>query len=288
MDGRSVPEPRAGKLVRVNGVDLCVETFGDPADPAILLVGTTMLGWDEAFCQRLVAGRRLVIRYDIRDTGRSVSYPPGAPAYALRDLVADAAGVLDAFAAGRAHVGCFSAGGWIGQLLALDHPGRVSSLILISTRPTAPGSNDGDLPEHDEELMAYIMSTPQPDWSDRAAVLDYLVDRDRQFAGSFPFDEASRRAVAGRVYDRTTNMVSSLTNIAFIDHGDRWRSRLGQVSAPTLVIHGTEDRFFPIGNGQALADEIPGARLLAIERMGHELPEPAWDQIVPAILRHTS
>lgn len=276
------------KLVHVNGVELCVESFGEPSDPAILLVGASMLSWEEEFCERLAAGRRFVIRYDIRDTGRSVSYAPGAPRYTLRDMVADAVGVLDAFGRERAHVGCFSAGGWIGQLMALDNPDRVASLTLISTRPTAPGPNDADLPEHDEELMAYLMSAAEPDWSDRAAVLDHLVARDRRYAGSHPFDEAARRALLGRIFDRTTNLAASLTNIAFIDHGDRWRERLGQVSAPTLVIHGTEDRFFPIGNGRALADGIPGARLLPIQRMGHELPRAVWDEVVPAIVRHTS
>lgn len=285
---QGVPETHNDKRVQVNGVDLCVEAFGEPVDRPILLVGTSMLTWEEDFCKRLVAGRRFVIRYDIRDTGRSVSYPSRAAPYTLRDLVADAAGVLDAFNLDRAHSVCFSVGGWIGQLLALDHPDRVTSLTLIATRPTAPGPNDADLPEHGEEIMAHLRWTPPPDWSDRTAVVDYLVDRDRRLAGSYPFEEAGRRALAGRVFDRTTNMASSLTNIAFIDHGERWRERLGQVKAPTLVIHGTEDGFFPIGNGRALVNEIPGARLLPIQGMGHELPRAAWDPIVTAILRHTS
>lgn len=274
------------RIVEVNGVDLAVETFGDPADPAILLVGTSMLTFEEEFCELLVG--RFVLRYDIRDTGRSVAYPPGQAPYTLRDLVSDAAGVLDVFGLRRAHVVGFSVGGWISQLLALEHPDRVASLTLISTRPTAPGPNDPDLPQHDEKLTAQIRSTPQPDWTDRAAVIDYLVDRDRRLAGTGSFDDEARRAHATRVVDRTTNVASSLTNIAFIDHGERWRHRLNQVRASTLVIHGTEDRFFPLGNGQALADEIPGARLRPIERMGHELPRTAWDEVVPAILRHTS
>ncbi len=278
----------AEKIVRANGVDLCVETFDDPADPAILLVGTSMLSWEDEFCGLLAAGSRFVIRYDIRDTGRSVGYEPGAPPYTLRDLVADAVGLLDTFGLESAHLVGFSVGGWICQLAALDHPDLVASLTLISTRPTAPGPNDSDLPEHSEELMAYIMGTPEPDWSDRAAVIDHLVEGERRFAGSLPFDEATRREIAGRLVDRTANVAWSTTTFGAIDCGDRWRERLGAVSAPTLVIHGTEDPFFPYGNGVALSEEIPGARLLALEQTGHELPRAVWDVVVPAILEHTS
>ncbi|WP_440067031.1 alpha/beta fold hydrolase [Streptosporangium sp. OZ121] len=276
------------KIVQVNGVDLCTETFGDPADPAVLLVGASMLTWEDAFCERLAAGGRFVIRYDIRDTGRSTGYQPGAPGYTLRDLVADAAGLLDALGLARAHLVTFSVGGWIGQLLALDHPGRVASLTLISTRPTAPGPSDPDLPEHSPEFMAGFMAAAEPDWADRAAVIRYLVEGGRRYAGSHPFDEVARRDLAGRVFDRTVNVRASLTSIAFIDHGDRWRERLPQIGAATLVIHGTEDPFFPYGNALALAEEIPGAELLPLERTGHELPRVVWDVVVPAVLRHTS
>jgi pimeloyl-ACP methyl ester carboxylesterase len=281
-------EPGA-RIVRANGVDLCAGTFGDPADPAILLVGRSMLSWDDEFCERLAAGSRFVIRYDLRDGGRSVGYATGAPRYSLRDLVADAIGLLDVFGLARAHLVGSSSGGWIAQLAALDHPDRVASLTLISTRPTAPGPSDPDLPDHAEKIGAFRMERGRPDWSDRAEVIDYLVDRDRLLAGDGrPFDEAAARDLAGRVFDRTANVASSLTNIAFIDHGDRWRERLPEVSAPTLVVHGTDDPFFPYGNGVALAAEIPGADLLTLEGTGHELPRAVWDVVVPAILRHTA
>ncbi len=276
------------KIVRANGVDLCVETFGDRADPAILLIGTSMLSWEDGFRERLATGSRFVIRYDIRDTGRSVTYEPGAPPYTLRGLVADAVGLLDAFGLESAHLVGFSVGGWICQLAALDYPDRVASLTLISTRPTAPGPNDPDLPEHSEELMAYIMGAPEPDWSDRAAVIDYLVERERRFAGSLPFDETSRPEIAGRLVDRTANVAWSTTTFGAIDCGDRWRERLTEASTPTLVIHGTDDPFFPYGNGVALANEIPGAQRLTLEQMGHELPRALWSVVVSAILRHTS
>lgn len=275
-------------MMQVNRVDLCVETFGDPGDPAILLIGLSMLSWDDAFCARLASGPRFVVRYDLRDTGRSVSDEPGAPRYTLRDLVADAVGLLDALGQAGAHVVGFSAGGWIAQLLALDHPDRVTSLTLISTRPTAPGPADPDLPEHAPQLMASFAAAGQPDWTDRAAVIDHLVAGARRFAGARPFDARAARALAGRTVDRTRNMASSMNNLAFMDSGDRWRERLGHLAVPTLVIHGTQDPFFPFGNAEALAEEIPGARLVPLPQAGHELAPDDWDTVVPAILGHTA
>jgi pimeloyl-ACP methyl ester carboxylesterase len=107
-----------------------------------------------------VAGGRRVIRYDVRDTGRSESYPPGEPGYSLADLVDDAVGVLDATATERAHVVGMSTGGWIAKLLALGHHERVATLTLIASRPDTPGPVDDDLPEHDDAIMEVIMNTP--------------------------------------------------------------------------------------------------------------------------------
>ena len=275
------------RIVEANGVDLCVESFGDAGDPAILLImgaAASMDWWEDDFCERLAAGSRFVVRYDNRDTGRSVSYEPGAPPYTGRDLAADAVGVLDVFGLASAHLVGMSMGAGIGQLLALDHPDRVASLTLISSSPGGP-----DLPPMSEGLRAaFAEPTPQPDWSDRAAVIDYMVDSERPFAGSWPIDEARLRDLAGRVFDRTVNIASSMTNHWIIDGGEPIRERLGQVTAPTLVIHGAEDPLFPYAHAEALAGEIPGAQLLALERTGHELPRAVWDVVVPAILRHTS
>jgi pimeloyl-ACP methyl ester carboxylesterase len=141
-----------------------------------------------------------------------------------------------------------------------------------------------------EELQAFFaQEASEPDWSDRDAVIDYIVEGERPFAGSRPFDEAATRGIAARAFDRTPHFASSITNHAGIDSGDRWRERLGEVSAPTLVIHGTEDPMYPYGNAVALANEIPGAQLLALERVGHGVPpRDLWDVVVPAILQHTA
>jgi pimeloyl-ACP methyl ester carboxylesterase len=278
------------RIVRANGVDLCIETFGDPADPAILLIagmGGSMLSWEEAFCERLASGARCVIRYDNRDTGRSVTYEPGAPAYTGPDLVEDAVGILDALGVDRAHVVGISMGGGIAQLVALDHPDRVATLTLIST---SGGAGDPDLPGVSEDLRAHFASPPpEPDWSDRAAVVDYLVADARPYAAkSQPYDEAAWRDLAGHDFDRSRNLASTVKNPMLVEGGERWRERLGELRMPTLVLHGTEDPLFPFEHGAALANEIPGARLVPLERTGHELPRRIWDTVVPAILRHTA
>jgi len=284
------------KMVRTNGVDLCAESFGEPGDPAILLIAgaaSSMDYWENELCRRLAAGR-FVIRYDHRDTGQSVCYEPGAPPYTGRDLIADAIGLLDAFGQGSAHVVGMSMGGGCAQLLTLDHPDRVASLVLMSTSsgPGGPGSSNPDLPPVSERLRAsFAQPTPEPDWSDRAAVIDYLVAEERLYAGSWPYDEAARRALLGRIVDRTINMASAVRNHFAMEDDDEGplRPRLGQIRAPTLVLHGTEDPLLPFGHGEALAREIRGAELVPMERVGHEYPpRPVWDVVVPAILRHTA
>jgi pimeloyl-ACP methyl ester carboxylesterase len=277
-------------MLEANGVELCVQTFGDSGDPPVLLVmglSASMLHWEDEFCERLAAGGRFVIRYDHRDTGRSTTYPPGAPGYTGADLDADAAGVIDALGVSPAHVVGFSAGGGIAQILALDYPDRVASLTLIST---SSGSGD-DLPGMSDELRArFSHPPPEPDWSDREAVIDYLVEEERAYAApSRPFEEAERRELAGRIFERTIDIAASMKNHWILpDEGDGWRERLGEIRVPTLVIHGTEDPFFQLGHALALEREIPGARLVRVERMGHELPRAAWDVVVPEILRHTA
>jgi pimeloyl-ACP methyl ester carboxylesterase len=272
--------------VQVNGVDLCVETFGRPTDPAILLImgaGASMDWWQDDFCARLAAGPRYVIRYDHRDTGQSTSYPPGEPGYTGDDLVADAAAVTAVLGVRRAHVVGQSAGGALAQVLALDHPERVASLTLVATSPAGP---DPDLPPMSDEASAAFAAIAEPDWSDRAAVIEHLTEQWRAGASrSRPFDAQGTRALSARVVDRTTNMESSTKNFYAAEGSDGWRERLGGLDVPTLVVHGTEDPVFPLGHGEALAREIPRAELLTLEGGGHELARRDWDVVVPAIVR---
>jgi pimeloyl-ACP methyl ester carboxylesterase len=278
----------AERMIEANGVELCAESFGDPVDAPVLLVmgiGASMLWWDEAFCRMLAGGGRFVIRYDHRDMGHSVTYEPGHPEYTGADLTADAAGVLDAYEIEAAHLVGVSAGGGMAQELALDVPARVLSLVLISTSPAVPVGRA--LPAPTEEFGRFV-STAQVDWSDADSVIEYLVDYSRVLAGrERPFDEAAARDLIRRDVARARDF-ATLQNHDRIHEDGRQRRPLSSIAAPTLVIHGTADPMFPIGHGEALAEEIPGARLLPLEGAGHGVERADWETVVGAILEHTA
>jgi pimeloyl-ACP methyl ester carboxylesterase len=277
------------KIVHANGVDLCAQTFGPPdAEPVLLIAGaaSTMLYWDEEFCARLAAGPRFVLRYDHRDTGRSVTSPPGAPNYTSVDLLGDAIGLLDALGIDRAHLVGLSMGGGLAQLAAISHPARVASLTLIATSPAGPGAGS-DLPSMSDEVQAEFAAVPEPDWADREAVIEYLVEQERLCAArSVPFDTAGMRTRMADVVDRSPE-IRAMFNHFVVVGGDAPRHRLADIAAPTLVLHGDEDPVCPAAHGVALAAEIPGARLVTLPGVGHEWPRRAWEPAVPAILAHT-
>ncbi|GAA1861146.1 alpha/beta fold hydrolase [Asanoa iriomotensis] len=273
--------------VRANGVDLGIESFGRQDDPLVLLVGgTTMLSWPDALCERLASRGRRVVRYDLRDSGASTTLDPENPAYGLRDLAKDAAALVEVLGARTAHLGGIGVGGMVAQVAALDHPDAFSALTLVGTRPVAPGPVDDDLPDHDRTVMAALFSRPQPDWTDRDAVAAFAAE------GAEPLgnDPAQARATAARIWDRTPSTDPAVhqanqlgTVFARIDCAPRWRERLGELDVPTLVVHGRADPFFPVGNGEALAAEIPTARLLVLDDMGTALRHSAADQVAAAM-----
>jgi pimeloyl-ACP methyl ester carboxylesterase len=275
-------------MIEANGVELCTEAFGDARDVPVLLImgiGASMLWWEEGFCAMLADGGRFVIRYDHRDTGRSVTYAPGHPEYTGADLVADAAGVLDAYGFPAAHIVGASAGGAMAQLLALDHPDRVLSLVLISTSAAVPVGRE--LPAPTGEFGRFV-STAELDWSDADSVIQYLVDYSRVLAGSErPFDEAAARDLMRRDVERARDF-ATLQNHDLIPDDGRRGQQLSSIEAPSLVIHGTADPMFPIGHGEALAEEIPGAGLLRVEGAGHGVERTDWETHVRAILEHTA
>jgi pimeloyl-ACP methyl ester carboxylesterase len=275
------------RIIEANGVELCTESFGVPGDPPILLVmgtGASMLWWEDGFCQMLAAGGRFVIRYDHRDTGRSVTYEPGHPAYTGADLVADVGGVLDAYGIPAAHVAGVSAGGGFAQLFALAHPDRVLSLVLISTSPATSGERS--LPSATERFNAFVSST-RVDWSSSASAIEYIVGYERMLAGGErPFDEAGWRELVRRDVERARDIAAS-QNHGMIAEGDIPSKPISSIEVPTLVIHGTADPMFAAEHGQALAEEIPRARLLTLEGAGHGVDRADWETIVCAILEHT-
>jgi pimeloyl-ACP methyl ester carboxylesterase len=251
----------------------------------VMGLGASMLWWDDGLCRRLADGGRFVIRYDHRDTGRSTTFEPGRPGYSGADLFADAAGVLDAYGLGAAHVVGVSAGGAMAQLLALDSPDRVSSLVLISTSPVVPV--DRDLPPPTGAFSEFLAEA-EVEWSDRESVIEYLVGYSRLLAGGQrPFDEAGWRDLVRRDAERA-NSLASLQNHDVLAHDDEPHPPLSSIVAPTLVIHGTADPMFPIAHGQALAEAIAGAVLLRLDGAGHGVDRADWTTVVPAILRHTA
>ena len=279
----------ADTMLSNDGVDLCVETYGDPADPAVLLIaggGQSMVWWEEEFCTRLAAGGRHVVRYDHRDTGRSTSSPAGRPGYTASDLATDPLRITKHLGVERAHLVGMSMGGGIAQYLAVEHADRVASLVLVGTSPAGPGGPE--LPPMSPELAAtFTDPDPEPDWADRDAVVDHRVAVERPYAGAMGFDEPRVRRLAALEVDRTTDMAASLTNHFVLDGG--WSGRPAGIVAPTLVLHGTTDPLFPLAHGEALAREIPGARLVALPGVGHEIPPPpVWDLAVGEILDQTA
>ncbi|MEV5395981.1 alpha/beta hydrolase [Streptomyces cellulosae] len=274
--------------LNVNAITLGVESFGDDDAPLVLLVGgTTMLSWPDALCQRLAADGRRVVRYDLRDSGASTTLDPEAPAYTLRDLAADAAALADALGGGPAHLAGIGVGGMVAQVAALDHPGTFSALTLVGTRAVAPGPPDEDLPDHDEATTSRLFAHPMPDWSDREAVADFAA-AGAEILGD---DPDAARAVAARVWDRTpgpapaVQMANQLGMVfSRLDCTPRWRERLPEIKVPTLVVHGRRDRFFPVGNAEAIARDIPGARLLVLEEAATAIPGTAVDEVAEAML----
>jgi pimeloyl-ACP methyl ester carboxylesterase len=246
-----------------------------------------LLSWPDALCERLAAGGRRVVRYDLRDSGESTTVDPEAPAYTLRDLAADAAALVDALGGGPAHLAGIGVGGMVAQVAVLDHPGAFSALTLAGTRSVAPGPVDDDLPDHDQATMSRLFGRPMPDWTDREAVAEFAAIG-AEILGD---DPVAARSVAARIWDRTPGtappvQMANQIGVVFsrLDCTPRWRERLPEIEVPTLVAHGRRDPFFPVGNGEAIAREIPGARLLVLEAAATAIPDAAAGEVAEAML----
>jgi pimeloyl-ACP methyl ester carboxylesterase len=275
----------------IGDVTIQAEMLGVEGDPAVLLVAGSaapMAAWDDEFCARLTAGSRYVVRFDHRDTGGSTVSPTGGPAYGLGDLVADAVGVLDALNLQNAHLVGVSAGGWLAQLMALDHPDRVHSLTLVSSSPEIPGTGVAGLPGPSLRTRMELDDLASTDWGNSSAAVAALVSLARVRAGDGrPFDEAYAEYRALRTVDACTDLSAAMTHHGTVDHGNLWRERLGRVLAPALIIHGARDPIIPLAHAEALLRELPDAELLVLPVAGHELDSRDWPIVASAVLRHT-
>jgi pimeloyl-ACP methyl ester carboxylesterase len=191
----------------------------------------------------------------------------------------------ESFGAPAAHLIGVSAGAGIAQVLAFDHPGRVRSCVLISTTRAVPGRRE--LPPPTDEFMRFL-STAEVDWSSKGSVVEYLVEYIRVLAGAErPFDESAARDLVCRDVARAHD-IAAIQNHGLLAEGDRQRAPLGSIEAPVLVVHGTADPMFPLAHGEALADEIPGARLLTLSGAGHGIYRDDWETLAGAIAEHTA
>ncbi|WJH35506.1 alpha/beta fold hydrolase [Paenibacillus sp. CC-CFT747] len=274
------------RLLNVDGIQICTDSFGNPANPAILLImgaQSSMVWWEEEFCQRLADAERFVIRYDNRDVGRSTTYEPGQPGYTFEDMADDAIRVLDAYRIERAHLAGMSMGGMLTQMIALRHPERVLTITLLSTSNFAP-----HLPPMEDRIMEFFSNMGVIDWTDKQSVSQFAIDRSRILSGSkHHFNEAKVGMLADKEFTISNN-VASMTNHALVTGGESYLARTAEITVPALIVHGTEDPIIPYEHGRYLASEIPGAVLLSLEGTGHELHEDEWEFIIQSISNHTS
>ena len=283
-----------------NGIQICFDTFGDAADPPLLLVmGFTaqMTLWDERYCRMLADRGRYVIRFDNRDCGLSthldgqmvdvmalMALQPGDPVppvpYTLSAFSDDAFGLLDHLGIERAHIAGASMGGMIVQTMAIEHPERVITMtsIMSTTGETA-------YMQSSPEAMAVLL-TPPP--TDRAACIEASAAATKLFGSPRYYDADRSRAVAGAAYDRAFYPEGAMRQMAAIRaSGDR-ADGLRALRVPTLAIHGRADTLIMLPGGERTAELVPGATLLVCNDMGHDLPEPLWPVLVDAIISHTA
>ncbi|MBE5107497.1 alpha/beta hydrolase [Bacillus thuringiensis] len=279
------------KINKINGIDICTESFGNSADPAVLLIMgamCSMVYWDEEFCQQVADTGRYVIRYDNRDVGRSTAYEPGSTHYTVVDMADDAIGVLDAYHIDEAHIVGMSLGGMIAQIMALRNPQRVLSITLIASGIFGSEDNNRNLPPIDEKILTYHANATKLNWSDEESVANYLVAGSALLCGpKHKFDEKRVYKQVKQEIKRANNLLS-MFNHSLLKGDDYYEGKLKEINTPTLVIHGTEDIVLPYEHALALVNEISHASLLTLEGSGHEIHCDDWNHIIKAISNHTS
>ncbi|HVV90599.1 MAG TPA: alpha/beta hydrolase [Solirubrobacterales bacterium] len=281
------------QIASANGIELCYQEMGEPdGEPLLLVMGlaTQMIAWHDGLCRLLAERGYRVIRFDNRDIGRSTKIDwAGVPSkvdlllgrrasapYLLRDMATDATSLLDHLGIDTAHVVGASMGGMIVQQMAIDHPRRLRSMVSIMSTTGNRRSGQPSL-----KTFGILLGNPP---KGRDQVITRAV-RTFKVIGSpgFPFEEDMVREMAGRSYDRGHSAAGVIRQLhAIVASGDRTRA-LHDVRVPTAVIHGTRDPLVKPSGGRATAKAIPGARLMMIDGMGHDLPRDLWPTFAEAI-----
>jgi pimeloyl-ACP methyl ester carboxylesterase len=278
--------------IKANGIEIEYETLGDPTAAPLLLVmglGAQLASWDDDFCAQLAGRGFHVIRFDNRDAGLSTKMIAAGepdlmsalagnpqPAYTLDDLADDAVGVLDALRIGAAHIVGASMGGFIAQLIAINHPDRVLSLTSIMSGPGG-ADNVAPWPEGTEVLTRVAPESREGRIAHGVWIRHVLAG-----AGN-PFDEAAELERSTRLHDRSYYPSGTGRQLVAVLAAGSRLDTLAHVKVPTLVVHGLDDPLVPAQNGRLVAKAVPGARLLEFEGMGHDIPRRFWPPILDAI-----
>lgn len=283
--------------VTANGIQIEYDTFGASSSPTLLLImgaGGQLISWDLEFCESLVKRGLFVIRFDNRDVGLSTKFEkagipdmmgamrgePVCPAYSLDDMANDAVGLLNALGIEKAHICGASMGGMIAQVISYRHPEHVLSLTSIMSSTGNP-----ELPQMKPDVLAAVFK-PVP--AECEAYIEHNVNLWRMlWSPGFPFDEKRLRKFLAESYDRSYYPQGMIRqSAAVLAHGYR-RSSIASINVPTLVIHGDADPLMSVEGGKETAQLIPGAKLLIIHGMGHDMPKETWPKIIDAVSNHT-
>ncbi len=266
-------------IVQNGDVAIFTESFGNKGnEPLILIMGATasMLWWDASFCSRLASKGFFVIRYDNRDTGKSTSYAPGSINYDIMDLKADTMAILKEYNISKANFAGMSLGGMIAQIIAIENPEVVKSLILISS---SPFDANEDLPGIDQKVLNHFAGSTSVNWSDKESVIEYMAIGLRIQTGTrHPFNEKKAKELISNDIQRTENILSSY-NHTLMGGGESLYGKYSSIKKPILIIHGTLDPVLPFQHAERL-NQLENSELFPLENAGHEIHEEDWSMII--------
>ena len=276
-------------------IELEYETFGNPKNPALVLMeghGAQMVKWDTEYCKMFAARNLFVIRFDNRDCGLSTKFDgievdlgatlkaalleepvPPVP-YTLSDMANDVVGLLDHLKIDRAHIFGVSLGGMIAQVLTIEHPMRVRSLISVMSMTGEPEYGQST----PEAIGALLSASP----SDRAGYIEHSIVYQVYHSKKYRSDEFSKTSAA-RDFDRMYYPQGSNRQLAAVYASGRRTEQLRAIKTPTLVIHGKDDTLISPSGGERTAELIPNAKFVLVEDMGHDMPKPLWGFLVELI-----